>query len=295
MYKLRDDLAMIQTVDFFPPVVDDPYTYGQIAAANALSDIYAMGATPTLALNILCFPACLPPEVARAVMAGGADKVAEAGAVIAGGHSVEDDEPKYGLCVSGFAHPDAIWSNAAAHEGDVLLLTKPLGSGILNTAAKADLLTDEQFRPAVQAMSALNKAARDAAVAYAVHACTDITGFGLIGHACEMADGSGKTLELTASAFPLLPHAREVAMMGIIPKGAYDNRGYTQDRVQMDEGVPLPVQDILFDPQTSGGLLLSLSPEEARSLLGDLRGSCPQAAVVGRVLPRGAASVRVLP
>ena len=295
VYKLRDDLAIIQTVDFFPPMVDDPFAFGQIAAANALSDIYAMGAEPTLALNILCFPSCLSQEIMEQILQGGAGKVKEAGAMIAGGHSIHDEEPKYGLCVSGFIHPAAIWSNATARQGDVLLLTKPLGSGINNTAAKADLLTEKQFAPTVETMTALNKYAKDAAMGTDVHACTDITGFGLLGHACEMAEGSGKTIEFLAGALPLLPHARDMAEMGIIPGGAYRNRDFIGPRVAIDEGVPLSMQDILYDPQTSGGLLLSVAEAEADALLKRLRAVCPQAAIVGRVCARGEASVRVRP
>ncbi len=293
VYRLRDDLVIVQTVDFFPPMVDDPFTFGQIAAANALSDIYAMGAEPTLALNLLCFPACLDASVMEAILAGGADKVKEAGAIIAGGHSIRDEEPKYGLCVSGFAHPDAIWSNAAAREGDALILTKPLGSGVNNTAHKAELLTDEQFAPTVAAMTALNKYARDAARGADVHACTDITGFGLIGHAAEMAEGSGKTVEFFAGALPLLPHALEMAEMGMIPGGTYQNRDYIGDRVSIGARVPLPLCDILFDPQTSGGLLLSVAAEGAEALLAKIRAVCPEAAIVGWVLARDGAAVRV--
>ena len=295
VYKVRDDLAVIQTVDFFPPVVDDPFLYGQIAAANSLSDIYAMGGEPTLALNLLCFPSCLPPSVLEAIMAGGADKVREAGAVIAGGHSIEDDVPKYGLCATGFIHPDKVWSNAGARAGDVLLLTKPLGSGILNTAAKADLLTAEQMQPAFDTMATLNKYARDIAAQYPISACTDVTGFGLLGHAQEMAQGSGVTLEITAGSLPLLAHAQEMAAMGMVPGGAYANQEHIADSISMGEAVPLAVQDILYDPQTSGGLLLSVPEAEAASLLSKLKAACAQAALVGRVLPRQAHAVIVLP
>lgn len=295
VYKVRDDLAVIQTVDFFPPVVDDPFLYGQIAAANSLSDIYAMGGEPTLALNLLCFPSCLPPSVLEAIMAGGADKVREAGAVIAGGHSIEDDVPKYGLCATGFIHPDKVWSNASARAGDVLLLTKPLGSGILNTAAKADLLTAEQMQPAFDTMATLNKYARDIAAQYPISACTDVTGFGLLGHAQEMAQGSSVTLEITAGSLPLLAHAQEMAAMGMVPGGAYANQEHIADSISMSEAVPLAVQDILYDPQTSGGLLLSVPEAEAASLLSKLKAACPQAALVGRVLPQQAHAVIVLP
>lgn len=292
VYKLRDDLAMIQTVDFFPPMVDNPYQFGQIAAANALSDIYAMGAEPSVALNILCVPNCLPPQAVKEIISGGYDKVHEAGAVIAGGHSVEDDEPKYGLCVSAFIHPNEIWSNATARPGDRLVLTKPLGSGILSTAAKADLITQEEFKPVLEGMAALNKYARDAALPIGINACTDITGFGFIGHAREMADASGCTFEISESAVPRYPLAKRLAEEGIIPAGAYRNREYAGSRVMFGKAVPLALQDILFDPQTSGGLLFAVAEEKLPPLMDALK-LC-RAAVVGRVLEREAVSIRVL-
>ena len=276
-------------------MVDDPFTFGQIAAANALSDIYAMGAEPALALNILGFPSCLPQEVMEEILKGGAGKVQEAGAVIAGGHSIQDVEPKYGLCVTGFIHPAAIWRNAAARKDDVLLLTKPLGNGITNTAAKAGLLKGSQFAPTVEAMTTLNKYARDAAVGAGIHACTDITGFGLLGHACEMAEGSGKTIELFAGALPFLPFALEMAEKGMIPGGAGRNRDFFGARAFIDSSISLPVQDILFDPQTSGGLLFSVAGEDADTLLAKLKAVCPQTAVVGRVAECGETAVRVVP
>lgn len=294
VYLVRDDLAVIQTVDFFPPVVDDPYQFGQIAAANALSDIYAMGGEPTLALNLLCFPTCLPLEAVRDILAGGADKVREAGAIIAGGHSVDDNEPKYGLSVSAFAHPDSIWTNAGAREGDALILTKPLGSGITTTAAKAGEIPKEEFAASIAVMATLNKYARDAAVTVGIGACTDITGFGLMGHAAEMADASGVTIEIFAERPALLPGAAECAKMGIVPGGAYRNRDYLAGRCLIDGNVPLHVQDILFDPQTSGGLLLALPEEKAAGLLELLAKKCPQSAIIGRVKKRGQESVRVL-
>lgn len=293
VYKVRDDLAIIQTVDFFPPVVDDPYQYGQIAAANALSDVYAMGGTPSFALNILCFPSCLPLSMLKEIMAGGQDKVREAGAVIAGGHSIDDPVPKYGLCVSGFIHPDAIWTNHGAREGDLLILTKPLGSGINNTAAKCELLTEAQLQPTIDMMATLNKYARDIAVTAAIHACTDITGFGLLGHAREMADGSGKTIQLFGEAIPLLPHALSMAEAGAVPGGAYRNSEYAGDHVSFDADISPAMRDILFDPQTSGGLLFSVPEDSAEALLQRLRGACKEAAIVGRVLARCGQSVRV--
>lgn len=293
VYKLREDLAMIQTLDFFPPVVDDPYQYGQIAAANALSDIYAMGATPSVALNILCIPACLPTSAVQGIMAGGYDKVHEAGAVIAGGHSVEDDEPKYGLCVTAFIHPDKIWSNATANPGDLLVLTKPLGTGILLTASKVDLTTEEIMHPALQGMSTLNKYARDAAVPVGISACTDITGFGFIGHSVEMANASGCTFEINASDVPLYPGAMELAEEGIIPGGAYRNREYAGRSVNFAADVPLMLQDVLFDPQTSGGLLFAVSETNLSALMNSLKTAASDSAVIGRVLEKGNASIFV--
>jgi selenide,water dikinase len=287
VYRLSDELVLIQTVDFFPPVVDDPYSYGQIAAANALSDIYAMGAEPRLALNLLCFPACLSMETLRGIMEGGQSKVAEAGAVIAGGHSIDDPEPKYGLCVTGLAHPARIWSNAGAKAGDILILTKPLGSGITVTGAKGGLLTPEQFAPSVEAMASLNKHARDAAAHGTVNGCTDITGFGLAGHARELADASGVTLVIEAKALPLLPYAEKLAKDGIIPGGAYRNREYLKDALSVGEGVPAYLEDIVFDPQTSGGLLLSVPESEAERLLSRMEKNTPAARIIGRVKARG--------
>ena len=207
VYRLTDELALIQTVDFFPPVVDDPYDFGQIAAANALSDVYAMGGEPRLAMNLLAVPSCLPREAVGAILEGGAAKVAEAGAVTAGGHSIEDAEPKYGLCVSGLVHPGAVLTNRGAREGDLLVLTKPLGTGILTTAAKAELLSGAEYRAMTDLMAALNRDAARAAVPLRPSACTDVTGFGLIGHAREMAEGAGCTIELWPGRVPIVPQA----------------------------------------------------------------------------------------
>lgn len=279
-------MALVQTVDFFPPVVDDPYVFGQIAAANALSDIYAMGAVPALAMNLLCFPSCLPPKTVGAILAGGADKVREAGAIIAGGHTIEDSEPKYGLCVSGFVHPDKILKNSGAQTGDVLILTKPLGAGILTTAAKADLADPDAFRLAVGNMATLNKTAAEIVTRHRANACTDVTGFGLLGHAFEMADGSGKSIRLFCGELPLLPTVKDLAEMGLIPAGAYTNREYLRDHVGADANVPRYIHDVLCDPQTSGGLLISVPAESASELLGDLRSQLDCACIVGEVVER---------
>lgn len=286
-------MALIQTLDFFPPIVDDPFVYGQIAAANALSDIYAMGAEPSLGLNILCVPSCLTPGDVAAILAGGADKVREAGAVIAGGHSVEDAEPKYGLCVSAFADPVKIWSNAGAKPGDVLILTKPIGNGILATAAKQDKITPVQFEQAITYMTTLNKYAQKAAAGYNVNACTDITGFGFLGHANEMAEASSVTLLVDHKAVPLLDLAYELAKKGVVPGGAGRNAAYLQGKIGFDKTIGDITKDILHDPQTSGGLLFSVPKEEKNPLLTALKTNGAEGWVVGEVAEKGAYNIAV--
>ena len=286
VYRISDELALVQTVDFFPPMVDDPFVFGQIAAANALSDVYAMGGTPTHAMNLLCFPSCLELEVAARILAGGADKAAEALCTIAGGHTITDNEPKYGLCVSGFVDPRRVLLNSSAREGDTLLLTKALGTGILTTAYKGGLLTEAELQPAIDSMRQLNKAAAEAAKELQVHACTDITGFGLAGHLCEMAEGSGLTALVDAGALPALPKALEMARMGLIPAGAYRNRDYAEKGVTVRGNVSRTMQDLLYDPQTSGGLLMAVDPADAAACLRELRDAIPAAAQVGYVTER---------
>jgi len=286
VYKLREDLALIQTVDFFTPIVDDPYQFGQIAAANSLSDIYAMGATPNIALNILCIPTCMPPQDVAAIIAGGADKVQEAGAIIAGGHSVTDPEPKYGLCVSACIDPQQIWSNATSRPGDVLVLTKPLGNGILATAAKKDHISQAEFAQAIQSMATLNKYARDAAIKTRVHACTDITGFGFIGHASEMAEASGCTFAFESWRIPLLDGAYELAEKGIVPGGAKRNEEYLSSKVSF-AGVSQALKAVLYDPQTSGGLLLSVPRAGSSTLLSNLEAAGVEAAIIGLAIAKG--------
>jgi len=293
VYKLRDDLVLIQTVDFFTPIVDDPYLFGQIAAANALSDIYAMGATPTVALNILCIPSCMPPEDVAAILAGGADKVREAGAVIAGGHSVIDPEPKYGLTVSACIDPAHIWSNAGAKPGDALVLTKPLGNGILATAAKRDVISQEDFRQATQSMATLNMYARNAAVKTRVNACTDITGFGFLGHASELAEASGCTLVFLAKYIPLLNMVYELSEKGVIPGGTARNAEHLSAKISFSNTVPEPLVPILYDPQTSGGLLLSVPKEDVDALLANMADEGVEAVVIGEVQAQGAFAVEV--
>ena len=282
VYKVSDDLALVQTVDFFPPIADDPYLFGQIAATNALSDVYAMGGEQKLCLNIMAIPESMPKEAVHQLLRGGYDKVYEAGALITGGHSILDEEPKYGLAVTGFVHPDKILTNSGARSGDVLLLTKPLGIGVLTTAAKADMASPAAVALAQQLMTTLNKSARDAMVQYRVHACTDVTGFGLLGHACEMAQGSGVELELRVEDIDLIPEAVELARMGILPAGMYRNRAFAEGEV--DAGVTeLCKQDLLYDPQTAGGLLMAVDPADADALLAELRRCVPSAQRIGVV------------
>ena len=282
VYKVTDELALVQTVDFFPPIDDDPYTFGQIAATNALSDVYAMGGEPKLALNIMAVPDCLPKEAVHALLRGGYDKVYEAGAIITGGHSILDDEPKYGLAVTGFVHPDRLLTNSGAKPGDVLFLTKPLGVGILTTAAKAELLEPEELRRVTVLMTTLNKGARDVMVKYRVHACTDVTGFGLLGHGLEMAQGSDTELHLQTAGLDFLPRALDFAGMGILPAGMYRNRSFAADFVEPGQ-VPLAVQDAMYDPQTSGGLLIAVHPDDADAMYAELRTAVPSAQRVGTV------------
>lgn len=282
VYRVSDELALVQTVDFFPPIDDDPYVFGQIAATNALSDVYAMGGEPKLALNIMAVPEKLPKEAVHALLRGGYDKVYEAGAIITGGHSILDDEPKYGLAVTGFVHPEKLLTNSGAHEGDVLFLTKPLGIGILTTAAKAELLSEESTALIKRLMTTLNKGARDVMVRYRAHACTDVTGFGLLGHSLEMAQGSDMELEIDTSALALLPEARDFAEMGILPAGMYRNRSFAEASVDAGD-VPLAVQDMLYDPQTSGGLLIAVHPDDADAMEAELRTAVPAAQRIGVV------------
>lgn len=284
VYRINDEIALVQTVDFFPPMVDDPYLFGQIAAANALSDVYAMGGKPTHCMNLVCFPDCLDTKILGRIMEGGYSKVAEAGAVIAGGHSISDPEPKYGLCVSGLIDPRKILKNRGAKADDKLILTKPLGSGILNTAAKGDLVDEEGMKPAVEVMTMLNKRAAEIAENYDVHACTDVTGFGVIGHAMEMLGDGDVNLVINSCDLPIIEGAYEMAEMGLIPAGAYTNRDYFGDKMFFAPEVKQPLIDILCDPQTSGGLLLSVAPEQAEELLAELNKEKHKAAIIGEIV-----------
>jgi selenide,water dikinase len=268
VYRIADDIALVQTVDFFPPIVDDPYTFGAIAAANALSDIYAMGGTPILALAIAGFPEDLAPATISAILQGGADKVGEAGAVVAGGHTVVDKEPKYGLCVTGLVHPDRVTAKAHARPGDVLLLTKPIGTGVITTAHKRGVARDEDLRAAIASMTRLNRRAAELAASVGLHSATDITGYGLLGHAEELARNSGVALRIAMSEVPLLPGALDYVRQGIFPGGLGRNRDYLLDAglVRLAAGIDQAHTSLLFDPQTSGGLLFALPMREAATL-----------------------------
>jgi selenide,water dikinase len=285
----------VQTVDFFTPVVDDPYWFGQVAAANSLSDIYAMGATPLTALNLVAFPSCkLGPEVLRAILKGGCDKVAEAGALVLGGHSVEDDEPKYGLAVTGVVHPAEVVTNSGACPGDSLILTKPLGTGVMVSALKGGLLTPDEERKLAEVMALLNAPAAEAMRLVGVHACTDITGFGLLGHLREMAVNSGVDVEIELASLPLLPKAKKFAEEGLIPGGAYRNREYLKGHVEIGGRISPAEEDLLYDPQTSGGLLIAVPGEKREQLLSALREKgVASPRVVGRVTGRGKGKILV--
>lgn len=291
VYRVSDELALVQTVDFFPPIADDPYTFGQIAATNALSDVYAMGGEPKLALNIMCVPEKMEKATIHQILRGGYDKAYEAGAIITGGHSIFDDEPKYGLAVTGFVHPDRVLTNSGARAGDVLILTKPIGIGVLTSAMKADLCDEETVQLAMRLMTTLNKSARNVMVRHRVHACTDVTGFGLMGHLLEMCQGSGLAARVDVDGIDLIGAALEFARMGILPAGLYRNRSFAEGSVDPGE-TELAVQDLLFDPQTSGGLLMAVDPGGAESLLADLRGCVPSAQRVGELTAyRGGARI----
>lgn len=285
VYRLNDDLALVQTVDYFTPVVDDPYTFGQIAAANALSDIYAMGAKPLLALNIIGFPIkLLPLEIMVEILKGGADKVKEAGAVVAGGHTIEDNEPKYGLAVTGLIHPGRVIKNAGAHPGDVLILTKPLGTGIINTAVKGKLADEPTRRAAVEVMTALNDRAAGIMFSLGVSACTDITGFGLLGHLYEMLSASGVGGLVYLKDVPVLEQVRALAEIGLIPGGAYRNLEYLKEWLRWDEDIDETDRLILADPQTSGGLLMAVSRKRADEAVSAMRAEGVTGVKIGEII-----------
>lgn len=283
VYRLQDDCALVQSVDFFTPVVDDPATFGRIAAANALSDLYAMGARPLTALNLVGFPNCLDREVLVEILKGGAEKLAEAGATLVGGHTVEDDEPKYGLAVTGLVDPAKMVSTLGAKPGDLLVLTKPLGTGILATALKGEVITAEQMGEAILSMQTLNRAASEAMLEVGVHACTDITGFGLLGHAIEMAEASRVGLVIEAGALHVFPLVLDMAAIGLVPAGSYHNREHYLPRVVNRDLLQPELVDILADPQTSGGLLIAVAPEREDALHAALATRAVTGWTIGRV------------
>ena len=296
VFRLRPDLAIVNTVDFFTPIVDDPYTFGQIAAANALSDIYAMGAEPVTALNIVGFPkGKLSLDVLADIIRGGSERVRAAGAVVIGGHTIIDEELKYGMAVTGIIHPDRIVRNVGVQEGDVLVLTKPLGTGIITTALKRRKASAASVRAAVASMTALNDTASLLMRQLPVHACSDVTGFGLLGHAFEMASGSGVTIVFEARRLPLLPGARRLAEQGYLTGGCKRNRDYLKDQIAIDRSVRKGLVEIAFDPQTSGGLLIAVPESHATVLVDQLHSSGVDAAtIVGYATLLQSAAVRLV-
>jgi selenide,water dikinase len=295
VYKVTDDIAIIQTVDFFTPIVDDPYWFGQIAAANALSDVYAMGGIPKTAMNLVAFPLKdMDMSVLRQIIQGGLDKMKEAGVVLVGGHSVEDKELKYGLSVTGFVHPDRILTKKDLKVGDRLILTKPLGTGIINTAIKGGLASPEITETVTRLMATLNREPAKIMEKYPVHACTDITGFGLLGHIAEMIIDSPLGIRLASKSIPIIPKTLDYAGMGLVPAGTYNNRAFRECMVDFQPSVDGLLQDVLFDAQTSGGLLICVDKENAENLLAELqKRGIKEAAIIGEVVsePEGKITV----
>lgn len=289
---MREDLAIIQTLDFFTPIVDDPYTFGQVAAANSLSDVYAMGGVPITAMNIICFPInTMKIDILREILLGGLDKMREAGVLLVGGHSVEDDELKYGLSVTGTIHPDRVLLNRGARVGDALILTKPLGTGIINTALKGHLASEALVEKAIRCMTELNKKAADLMTQFpTVHACTDVTGFGLLGHAAEMIEGSDVGMVIRSASVPVFHEIKEFVEMGIMPGGLNRNRKFRMEMVDIGPNCLPWLVDVFFDPQTSGGLLIAMPSKEAEVLVNKMHDKGIQdAAVIGEVVtePKG--------
>ena len=285
VYKISEDLALVQTVDFFTPIVDDPFDFGRIAAANALSDVYAMGGVPKTAMNLVAYPMKkLGREILRAVLAGGIEKLKEARTVLIGGHSIEDEEFKYGLSITGFVHPEKIYTNRGMRPGDALVLTKPLGTGIINTAVKGGLASADTIARVTTLMAELNRTAAEVLRAFPISACTDVTGFGLLGHLAEMVYGSGLGVTLESRSIPVMPEALEFAAMGFVPAGAHRNRTFRQSMVQLGPGVGPVMRDVLFDPQTSGGLLVACPQKHAPDLEHRLvDAGVEKATMIGRV------------
>jgi selenide, water dikinase len=290
VYKLTPELALVQTVDFFTPIVDDPYTFGAIAAANSLSDVYAMGGRPISSLSILAYPGGGDFSDLEQILKGGAEKMREADCSILGGHSVNDDEIKFGYAVTGTIHPERILANAGARAGDALVFTKRIGTGVIGTALKRGIAADEHVQAAVASMMALNRQAGEAMLRFEVHGCTDVTGFGLLGHAREMAAASGVTVEIESAAVQFLAGAVEYARAGAIPAGLKNNREFVACAAVFETALPREIEDLLYDPQTSGGLLISLAESDAAAL----ERAIPGAYRIGKVLPRGEKPLRIL-
>jgi selenide,water dikinase len=296
IYQLSEEVALVQTVDFFTPIVDDPFTFGQIAVANALSDVYAMGGTPLTGMNLVAYPTKdLSSSILKEILLGGLSKMKEAGVALVGGHSIEDPEIKYGLAVTGVVHPDKFLTNAKARAGDKLVLTKPLGTGIISTALKAGMASEEAVGKIVESMVTLNRTASEWMKKYRAHACTDVTGFSFIGHALEMAIASQVGMVIGSKAVPIFPEAMEYAKLGLVPGGTYSNRSFFSCRVEVHSDVPGPLGDILYDPQTSGGLLISLPPGEAEELVATLKKEgLVRPSVVGEVVEEARGRIRLL-
>lgn len=284
VYRLSDDLAIISTLDFFPPMVDDPFLFGKIAAANALSDIYAMGGKVVSALNVVCFPEDEDPYILGEIMRGGAEKVAEAGGVLCGGHSISDKELKYGLSVTGIVHPDKVLFNNRCETGDMIILTKPLGTGLVTASYWSGHASGESYQQAIASMQRLNKYALEAATGYRVHSCTDVTGFGLLGHLNEMVTPD-YSVHVTAGNIPYIPESERLASEYLITGGGAHNRIYMEDLVDI-QGVPMPLEEIMYDPQTSGGLLICVHKDDADALLAELNVREQLCSIVGEVIPR---------
>jgi selenide,water dikinase len=289
VYRLTDELALVQTVDFFTPIVDDPHLFGQVAAANSLSDVYAMGGRPVSALSIVGFPAGGDPALMEQILRGGIEKMTEAGCTVVGGHSIRDDDLKFGYAVTGLIHPQRVWRNVGARPGDVLLLTKPLGTGVISTALKSNAAAAESVAASAASMTRLNRDAAEVLLevdAGAVHAVTDVTGFGLLGHAHEMAVGSGVSLEIEYAKIEFLPGAVEAARAGHLAGGLKNNREFIGACAEFADGVPEEYRALLFDPQTSGGLLVALAADRAGAALAALERRKVAARLIGRVLPK---------
>ena len=297
VYKLRDDLAIIQTVDFFTPIVDDPYTFGQIAVTNALGDVYAMGGKPLTAMNIVCFPIKkMNISILREILSGGIDKMKEADVLLVGGHSVEDDELKYGLSVTGVVHPDKVLFNKGGRVGDKLILTKPLGTGIVSTALKGGLADEALVAKSTKCMTTLNKVAAELMRELTdIHACTDITGFGFLGHACEMVEDSDVGIVIRSSSIPFFPEIREFVEMGVVPAGLHRNRQYRAKMIEVDPACPDWIVDILFDPQTAGGLIIAIPELQAEILVKKMHlQGIVEAAIVGEVISESKGKILVI-